>query len=72
MPIRSKAFIILVLLVLLNVSGVHSAPATFAAKLAVEPQAVVPNQRVTLTGRGFTSLVVPGVMDRQVRIKLRV
>ena len=60
MPIRSKAFIILVLLVLLNVSGVHSAPATFAAKLAVEPQAVVPNQRVTLTGRGFTSLVVPG------------
>ena len=60
MPIRTKAFIILVLLVLLNVSGVHSAPATFAAKLAVEPQAVVPNQRVTLTGRGFTSLVVPG------------
>ena len=60
MPIRSKAFIILVLLVLLNVSGVHSAPATFAAKLAVEPQAVVSNQRVTLTGRGFTSLVVPG------------
>ena len=48
MPMRSKAFIILVLLVLLNVSGVHSAPATFAAKLAVEPQAVVPNQRVTL------------------------
>ena len=60
MPILSKASIILVLLVLLNVSGVHSAPATFAAKLAVEPQAVVPNQRVTLTGRGFTSLVVPG------------
>ena len=58
MTIRSKAFIILALLVLLNVSWVHSAPASFAAKLSVEPQTVVPNQRVTLTGRGFTSLVV--------------
>ena len=60
MAIRSKAFIILALVFLLNVPGVHSAPASFAAKLAVEPQTVVPNQRVTLTGRGFTSLVVPG------------
>jgi len=58
--IRSKVFIILALVFLLNVSGVHSAPASLSAKLAVEPQTVVPNQRVTLTGRGFTSLVVPG------------
>ena len=60
MAIRSKVFIILALVFLLNVSGVHSAPASLSAKLAVEPQTVVPNQRVTLTGRGFTSLVVPG------------
>ena len=60
MVLRSTAFIILALMVLLNVSSVHPAPANFAPELVVEPLIVVPNQRVTLIGQGFTSLVVPG------------
>jgi hypothetical protein len=47
------------LAVLLTVSGADAMSANFGAELVVEPQIVVPNQRVTLAGRGFTSLVVP-------------
>jgi len=58
--LRSKLFALMALSVLLNVSCAHSAFGNFAPELVVEPQTVVPNQRVTLTGKGFSSLVVPG------------
>ena len=60
MDLRSKFVILMALAVLLTVSGADAMSANFGSELVVEPQIVVPNQRVTLTGRGFTSLVVPG------------
>ena len=59
MDLRSKFVILMALAVLLTVSGADAMSANFGSELDVEPQIVVPNQRVTLTGRGFTSLVVP-------------
>ncbi|MEE3248531.1 MAG: hypothetical protein VX264_02175, partial [Chloroflexota bacterium] len=59
MDLRSKFVILMALAVLLTVSGADAMSANFGSELVVEPQIVVPNQRVTLTGRGFTSLVVP-------------
>ena len=59
MDLRSKFVILMALAVLLTVSGADAMSANFGRELVVEPQIVVPNQRVTLTGKGFTSLVVP-------------
>ncbi|MED5405490.1 MAG: hypothetical protein VX484_05865, partial [Chloroflexota bacterium] len=59
MDLRSKFVILMALAVLLTVSGADAMSANFGSELVVEPQIVVPNQRVILTGRGFTSLVVP-------------
>lgn len=59
MDLRSKFVILMALAVLLTVSGADAMSANFGSELVVEPQIVVPNQRVLLTGRGFTSLVVP-------------
>ena len=56
MDLRSKLFALMALAVLLNVSCAHSAFGNFAPELVVEPQTVVPNQRVTLTGKGFSSV----------------
>ena len=59
MDLRSKFVILMALAVLLTVSGADAMSANFGRELVVEPQIVVPNQRVTLTGRRFTSSVVP-------------
>ena len=59
MDLWSKFVILMALAVSLTVSGSDAMSANFGSELVVEPQIVVPNQRVTLTGRGFTSLVVP-------------
>ncbi len=59
MDLRSKFVILMALAVLLTVSGADVMSANFGRELVVEPQIVVPNQRVTLTGRRFTSSVVP-------------
>ena len=71
MDLRSKFVILMALAVLLTVSGADAMSANFGSELVVEPQIVVPNQRVTLTGRGFTSLVVPdgnGPMRKEFRL----
>ena len=60
MDVRPKLLFLMALAVFTAASFSESASATLASELVVSPQIVVPNQRVSITGRGFTSSDVPG------------
>ncbi len=60
MDLRPKLVFLLALAVFLTASGAYYSSANFAAELVVEPQTAVPNQRVSLSAQGFTSLAAPG------------
>lgn len=60
MDLRPKFVFLMALAVSLAVLGADSGSPAFASELIVSPQTAVPNQRVLLTGQGFTVSAVPG------------
>lgn len=57
---RQKFVFLAALVFVLTIAGAGFVPANFASELVVEPQTAVPNQRVSLTGQGFSSIAVSG------------